>query len=261
MDWNRCTKESCQVRYMDSKEVLGCSNPNCGSPRPRCVLCNTRFVKQRHTVCVDCQDGINNLCDNCSKPVLKLFKTHLGEYWCFDCLQYYNDLGPALTVNKLIKERELEKDLEEKDIPFLDLEDCKEIMNRRNRIRKNSFSGAEKFFDNELKRCLGCKFPIPLKDNPKDNNFCEVCLIMMNHHTCVECLEEWDKEVGCDEYGKCINCSDAVRYKSYAYGKTSIEFSTYDGRCTNCDLEYAVEGSALCQSCLLRLKNKTKDES
>ena len=262
MDWDRCTKPGCQVGFLPSSEVLGCSNPNCGSDRPRCPLCNIQFVRNHYAVCEDCSNGLDNLCDNCSKPQIKLFRTHLDEFWCFDCMQFYNDVGPALSVNKYIS-HSIEKEVDEEEGPVLEIEDYIDIIKRRNKIRKSGFQGAEKFFDSDSKRCLGCKYPIPFKDNPKINNFCKVCLTLMSNGVCLECMENWDKEVGCDEYGRCINCSYAVRYKTYAYGpenKLHKSFDQFNGQCTNCGHEFAVPGSALCLECTLRLRNTNESE-
>lgn len=260
MDWDKCTNPSCQVTYLHSEEVLACSNPKCGSPRPRCVLCNIAFVRNKYDLCYDCQDNTINLCDNCSKPQTRMYKTDMDEFWCFDCLQYYNEQGPALPVNKDI----LKVDKGERDkfdfnsklkIDYTK-QDCINILRKRKSLKSQGYKGSSHMFDTNNKKCMGCKYPIPLRDDPSKNNFCNVCLTLIKVKVCVNCFEEWLEDVGCDETGCCIECSTYKEVVTYAYGigasgqeRVYTPFSQSDNACINCGYEFSIEGSSLCRSC------------
>ena len=118
--------------------------------------------------------------------------------------------------------------------------------------RKYADKSNEVFDDDDtpLHTCMGCNKVTILDDTNKHKQFCEECTTLIRYHVCTHCLKSIDPDEGCDEYGKCTDCSDGNI--DYAYGYSGQEY--YNHRkdfttCIQCLKKPAAESSELCKVC------------
>lgn len=191
----------------------------------QCVICKAGFVRNQYDICSTC-GSIE--CDNCKKKVTSGMWVEYQEFWCFDCISKHGHRGPALPRNRTYDQK---------------------IKNDSKAFFKRIKEGG-KLLTLRHTSCMGCnlKFiPLPHTD---EQNFCGACLVHMRNHVCTSCFNPWDPAVGCDERGRCINCSTGSDYGiRTSYSSKSTRFSRPE-LCPNCNKEWCSSKQVLCQTCL-----------
>lgn len=240
-----CSHKDCQVRYKDKDAIEACSRSDCGKKQPRCPVCQAYFVTNLYDLCTGCLLDPTASCDNCGQQKTQLMRTDLDELWCFDCLQLYQEKGPALSFNK----QAVNKDIE----------------------AKNKFYNQQIPRVPDLKTVSKCKSCKSSYVGPVGNNICVPCLRLMSKNLCTSCYARVDKDVGTDKEGKCIECSSNVQSKEYGYNDPNYElglesttfpmhkmFKDVDGNCTNCNSRRVMIGTQLCEDCYLLIRDLNK---
>lgn len=224
--------------------IESCSRSDCGKKKPRCPVCQTYFVTNMYDLCTGCLLDPSVTCDNCKQEKTKLFRTELDELWCFDCLDFYQEKGPALSFNK-------------------------QIINL-------SKEAKDKFYSQYIpphtskRKCKSCKETY-IGSISIDTKICISCLRLMSKDLCTSCYKTIDPDIGTDKEGKCMECSSNVISKNYGYpdpdyetGLLSTAFPTHkmfkdvDGICTNCSDNIVVINKQLCKNCLDLIKDLNK---
>lgn len=93
---------------------------------------------------------------------------------------------------------------------------------------------------------------LPDKDE-YDYNFCENCLTLMGHHVCTGCFEDINPEIGCDDKGRCLDCSASTESLDYAYGVGSSQhtrFKATSSKCPACLRRDKYKEEPLCIYCI-----------
>jgi len=162
------------------------------------------------------------------------YKTGANEFWCLkQCMEKYQDIGPVFDINKkrvILEKRSL-------------AEKIADYFLQENKSKKKT----------PTRICRGCTKPLTFNiKHGKVEAFCNSCKTYMRNHICINCHNPWDENIGCDEYGFCIQCSSL---STRTISKTYPDFIHNQGICPNCASEWVRGNEALCPTCLERIES------